>query len=122
MNAKRRDLAARLTTALEEIPEITAPVERPGNIHVYQMYTIRVQNGLRDKLLGHLTERGIMAKIYFPPVHQTHFYKNELKYDYQLPVTENLCGQVLTLPMYPALTETEINHIADEIINFYQGK
>jgi perosamine synthetase len=117
----RRRNAEMLSTKLSQIAGIEIPLPADNFFHVYQMYTIKVKDGRgkRDALAAYLAERGIMTKVYFSPVHFTHFYKNELRYDCELPVTERLSQQVLTLPMYPALTENEIDYIADSIMAFF---
>jgi dTDP-4-amino-4,6-dideoxygalactose transaminase len=87
------------------------------------MYTLKVKGEeKRDALSAYLAEKGIMTKVYFPPVHLTHFYKNKLGYTCKLPVTEKMSRQVLTLPMYPTLTEDEINYIADSIAAFFSKR
>ena len=85
------------------------------------MFTIRIKDGhkTRNDLSNHLAEKGIMTKVYFSPIHLTHYYKNILNYTCSLPVTENLAQQVLTLPMYPDLTEIEIEYIVQEISAFF---
>ena len=60
-----------------------------------------------------------MSKVYFSPVHQSRFYKSVLGYDTRLPATEEISGEVLTLPMYPSLTEHEISLIVKEIGQFF---
>ena len=117
----RRRNAEMLSAKLSRIVEIEIPLPSDNFFHVYQMYTIKVKDGQakRDAMAAYLAERGIMSKVYFLPVHFTHFYKNELRYDCELPVTERLCKQVLTLPMYPTLTENEIDYIADSIATFF---
>jgi perosamine synthetase len=117
----RRGNAEMLSAKLSRIAEIEIPHPPDNLFHVYQMYTIRVKEGKekRDSLSAYLAERGIMTKVYFPPLHFTHFYKNELGYNCELPVTERLSSQVLTLPMYPTITEGEIDHIADTIMDFF---
>ena len=117
----RRRNAQMLSARLSRIADIEVP-HPPGNFfHVYQMYTIRVKEGKekRDALSAYLAEQGIMTKVYFHPAHQTHFYKNKLGYKCDLPITESLSRQVLTLPMYPALTEHEIDFIADQVATFF---
>jgi len=91
--------------------------------HTYQMYTVRVKDGerVRDNLAKYLAEKGIMTKVYFHPVHLTHFYKNKLNYDCRLPVTEEMSRQVLTLPMYPSLTMEEMNYIVKETKAFFSS-
>ena len=118
----RREKAQLMSQKLASIGDVITPAPPDGFHHVYQIYTIRVPSRLRDRLLGHLAESGIMSKVCFPPVHQTHFYRNELKYDCELPVTEDIAQQVLSLPMYPSLTEEEIDFIANEVRDFFSGK
>jgi dTDP-4-amino-4,6-dideoxygalactose transaminase len=117
----RRANAARLSARLSGIGGIDLPNPPRGFLHVYQMYTIRVRGGhaRRDALQSHLADKGIMAKVYFAPVHLTHFYKSGLGYDCRLPVTERLSQEVLTLPMYPSLTVDEVDCIADGVTSFF---
>jgi len=115
----RIEKARFMSQKVSSIERIAPPKPPEGFYHVYQMYTISVKNGLRDNLMEHLAQRGIMTKVYFSPVHQTHFYKNELKYNCELPVTESISHQVLTLPMHPLLTEEEIDYIAKEVASFF---
>ncbi len=120
----RRQKAGSLSARLSGVKEIETPHPPSGFSHVYQMYTIRVKSGAadRDALLAYLAGKGIMSKVYFSPVHLTNFYKDKLKYSCRLPVTERLSREVLTLPLYPGLTEDEIQYIADNIVNFFKGK
>jgi len=117
----RRGNAEMLSAKLSRIAEIELPHAPDNFFHVYQMYTIRVKEGRekRDALSAYLAKQGIMTKVYFHPVHQTLFYKNKLGYKCDLPMTESLSRQVLTLPLYPALTEHEIDFIADQVATFF---
>jgi perosamine synthetase len=119
----RRRNAEMLSARLSRIAEIEVPRPPDNFFHVYQMYTIRVNEGKekRDALSAYLAEQGIMTKVYFHPVHQTDFYKNKLGYKCDLPITEGFSRQVLTLPMYPALKEHEIDFIADQVATFFSG-
>jgi len=119
----RRDRADYITKKLDKVPGIIPPVP-PENIHhVYQMYTIRVQEGKekRDSLSAYLSEKGIMSKVYFHPVHHTRFYRDMKAIDNELPVTDKISGQVLTLPLYPDLTEDEMDYMTDSIADFFQS-
>jgi perosamine synthetase len=117
----RRRNAEILSARLSRIAEIEVHCPPDNFFHVYQMYTIRVNEGKekRDGLSAYLARQGIMTKVYFHPVHQTHFYKNKLGYKCDLPITAKLSRQVLTLPMYPTLTEHEIDFIADNVATFF---
>lgn len=119
--AMRRKKATYMTEGLSKISGIEPPKTPKGYFHVYQMYTVRVKGGerVRGNLTKYLTEKGIMTKVYFHPVHLAHFYKNELNYDCKLPVTEEISKQVLTLPMYPSLTTEEMDYIVEETKTFF---
>jgi len=120
----RRQNAEALSARLSEIAEIEVPHAPDHFFHVYQMYTIRIKGGQvnRDALSAYLAQRGIMTRVYFEPVHLTKFYQDKMRYNYELPATENLARQVLTLPMYPGLSEDEINYIAGSIAAFYRAE
>ncbi len=117
----RRGNARRMSARLARIIEIEVPHQPDDYFHLYQMYTIKVKEDekKRDALSAYLAQKGIMTKVFFSPVHLTQYYRDKLGYKCKLPVTEKLSGQVLTLPMYPALTEDEIKFIADEVAAFF---
>jgi perosamine synthetase len=115
----RRKKAEYLNSRLEKEEEIETPAPPKGYYHVYQLYTIKTEN--RDGLMKYLAKKSIMTKIYFSPVHLTHFYREKLGYSCELPVTENTSKQVLTLPMYPVLKKEEMDQIVDEIKKFKGG-
>ena len=121
----RRENANYLTQRLSEIEEIETPKEPSGYFHVYQMYTIRVtgKEGIRDELKEYLAKHGIFSKIYFEPVHLSLFYRQKFGYKGgELPITEKISNEVLSLPMYPGLTKGEMDYIIDKIKDFFSGK
>jgi len=117
MNRMRRDLAARLTGALVEIPEIQVPVERAENKHVYQMYTVRIKEGIdRDEFVRSLNAKGIGASIhFFPPVHHMPPYSGQDFRRDDLSVTEDVIREIVTLPMYPQMTADDLAYMVDSI-------
>ena len=89
---------------------------------MYQMYTVRVEKGERDALKNYLMEKGVMAKVYFSPVHLTAFYKEKFGFrGGELPVTESLSKKVLTLPMYASLTTDEMDCILNNVDRFMKN-
>jgi perosamine synthetase len=116
---KRRERSSYFTSRLkaEVRDKVHFPKISNSYFHVYQLYTIILDK--RDELKNYLASKGIMTKIYFFPVHLTHFYHNVMGYECKLPVTEELAQNVLTLPMYPGLNLDEIDYIVNEIKNFY---
>jgi len=115
----RRKNVEYLTTQLKDIGGITIPKTLKDYYNVYQMFTIRISATIRDDLIKYLADKGVMTKVYFPPIHSTDFYKNKLGYINNLPVTEELSSKVLTLPMHPTLTGEEMDYMSDEIKNFF---
>lgn len=116
----RRKNAKYMTEKLKSVKEVTTPSAPKDYYHVYQMYAIRVSSNIRDDLMKYLADKGIMTKVYFSPVHLTHYYKNELKYECKLPVTEEMSNQILSLPMYPTVTREEIGYMIDQVKNFFE--
>jgi perosamine synthetase len=118
----RRQKAEYLNEKLSKIEGLLTPRPSLGNyFHVYQMYTVRLLEGkrTRDALANHLGEKGISTKVYFSPVHLTHFYAKELKYNIRLPHTEKMSERVLTLPLYPSLTANEMDYITENVESFF---
>ena len=118
----RRRNAEYMNQRLCGIEEITPPRVPEDYFHVYQMYAIRVKGDKdsRDGLMAYLGNRGIMTKVNFHPVHLSQFYREKFGYKAgELPVTEKVSGQQLTLPMYPTLTEEEIDYIGEQIKDFF---
>jgi len=121
----RRQNAERYTDGLSKIPGIITPTISNGYFQVYQIYTIRLEaaDGTRDRLKNHLARHGIMSKVYFDPVHMTKFYREQLGHkEGELPETEKISKQVLTLPMYPELKREEIDYIVKQIADFMKNE
>lgn len=106
---KRRQVAAWYRERLEGV--ILPPNDKG---HVYQLFTIRTPT--RDAIMQKLRENDIASKVYFHPVHLTEYYKQNKWEAASLPVTERVSSEVLSLPMYPGLTEGEVDSICS-IVN-----
>jgi perosamine synthetase len=106
-NARRRQIAARYD---RELRGVVTPRVQPGVTHVYHQYTIRVNR--RDEFVDQLKERGVGTGIYYPiPVHRQKPLL-ELGYgDLRFPVSERLCGEVLSIPVHPSLTDDEVETV-----------
>jgi dTDP-4-amino-4,6-dideoxygalactose transaminase len=106
-NARRRQIAARYD---RELRGVVTPGVQPSVTHVYHQYTIRVSR--RDAFVELLKERGVGTGIYYPiPVHRQKPFL-ELGYgDQRFPVSERLCGEVLSIPVHPSLTDDEVDTV-----------
>jgi perosamine synthetase len=117
----RRDRAARYDDKLSGLDNLLVSAPPPGFYHAYQMYAVRVKSGKRDGLMQFLAEKGIMSKVFFYPVHFSHFYRKELKYNVKLPVTEMISDQIVSLPMHPKLSDREIDEVSSRIAEYLAG-
>ncbi len=93
---------------------VRLPSVAPGNEHVWHLYVIRVPD--RDTVLGRLAESGVGAGIHYPvPVH-LHPGMSGLGYSRgDFPVAERAAGEILSLPMYPHITEADQQRVVDEL-------
>ena len=92
---------------------VITPYLIPEATHVYHQYTIRIVDHDRDKFSEEMTKRGIGSGVYYPiPVHQLPSFN--LKFD--LPNTTKICKEVLSIPVHPSLSESELETIV-EVIN-----
>ncbi|WP_414576293.1 DegT/DnrJ/EryC1/StrS family aminotransferase [Anabaena sp. CCY 9402-a] len=112
-NQQRQAIAAYYQQFLTQIPSIIAPQELVGGVSVWNQYTIRVlsegQNGAtathRDSARNQLQAKGIGSMVYYPyPLHLQPAYQHLGYQPGQLPVAEQICHEVLSLPMFPELT------------------
>lgn len=96
----------------QRLQGVALPLSPDGYRHVYHQYTIRVARELRDPLQTHLHECGIGTGVFYPvPVHKQSFYQGELGYQVSLPTTEAVAESVLSLPVHPALTKSDLDAI-----------
>jgi perosamine synthetase len=116
----RRKNAKYLSSKLSKYKYIDVPKEPNGYRHVYQLYTIQLENSkIRNNLSKFLTKKGIMTKIFFQPTHMTDFYKKQIYgKSAKLPITEKIYEKILTLPMYPGLKKEELDYICNSVGEF----
>jgi dTDP-4-amino-4,6-dideoxygalactose transaminase len=119
-NEARRQAAARYDALLADLP-VTTPHVAPHVEHVYHQYTIRAPQ--RDALAKHLGECEVGRMIYYPaPLHRQELYAGLGYAEGSLPVSEAASREVLSLPIYPELTEAQQAEVADAIRSFYEAQ
>ena len=111
-NAARRSIGCRLRELLP--PVVIRPCERSGATHVYHLYVVRVPQ--RDRVRRSLDAAGIGTAIHYPvPVHLQPAYGPGVVQYGPLPVTEQVAGEILSLPMYPTLTMAQVTRVVDAL-------
>ena len=114
-NKKRRAHAAFYNELFARYPEIETPKELDNTYCVYHQYTIKVPN--RDEVHKLLQEAGIGAMIYYPiPLHMQKVHAHLNVPENSLPVTVENTKHVLSLPMFPEITEEEQRTVVEEVV------
>lgn len=114
-NAKRASLAQLYDSELANRGHVL-PQKRDNSTHVYHLYVIRSKK--RDELLSYLKERGIGAAIHYPvPIHLQPAYEKLPGHD-KLPITKQSCKEIISLPMFPELAQSDVRFIAETIAAF----
>ncbi len=114
-NEIRRRNASVLDEGLAGIAGVRTPRERPGYTHVYHQYTVRIEHD-RDKFQARLRELGVGTAVHYPiPVHRQPLYVGLGYGDVSLPVSEAAARQVLSLPVHPGLSESDLDRIIDSV-------
>jgi len=116
-NRRRAKIAELYRTGLDDVEEVRVPpgvVE--GDMSSWHMFVIRAKT--RDDLNVYLAERGIQTGVHYKPIHLYPCYGQQQR----LPVAEKAFESILTLPMYPDLTDGEVRTVIDTIRSFYRRR
>lgn len=118
---RRRNAATyeRLFRQAGLLDRVTLPATRAGNFHVYNQFTVRVAN--RDDLRAYLKQKGVGTEIYYPlPMHLQNCYRSLGYKKGSFPVSEQAAEQVLSLPIYAELSDSQLAYVVDTIGEFYR--
>lgn len=115
-NAKRRKAASKYTSGIKS-SHISCPQEKEDYYHVYHLYVIKTPH--RKKLQDWLLQNGVHTQIHYPvPVHLQKCYNRLSKERIRLPLTEKISNDILSLPIYPEMQDSQINHVVEAINSF----
>jgi len=118
-NQRRMEIANRYDKGLAEVVDIPAPAA--GCDHVYHLYVIQVDE--RDQLQAHLADRGVGTLIHYPiPAHLQKAYAFMGYKKGDLPASERIAGRILSLPMFPELTDNQIDYVIGAIREFQKER
>jgi UDP-2-acetamido-2-deoxy-ribo-hexuluronate aminotransferase len=121
-SAARNRAAKAYDKAFKPVKDLEMPARAKNSTHVFHQYTMKVKNGKRSALQAYLTEKGVPSMIYYP----IPLYKQPAFASYwngvALPVTEQLCTEVMSLPMHTELTPEVLKQITDIVVAFFEGE
>lgn len=120
-NQARRKVAHTYNEAFASVSSLITPLEVNYSTHVYHQYTLRVTNGTRDQLADHLTSKGIPSMIYYPvPLYDQNAFK-DIRGDVDfLPVTDQLCKEVISLPIHTEMKKEDQEKVINVVSEFFK--
>ncbi len=118
-NAKRRERAKRYNQLLSGLEPLILPTEAPYALCVYHLYVIRTEQ--RDKMAEHLSRHKIGFGIHYPlPLHLQRAYRHLGYGKGDFPVSEKLASQVISLPLYPEMTDRDQEQVVEAVTEFFR--
>jgi UDP-4-amino-4,6-dideoxy-N-acetyl-beta-L-altrosamine transaminase len=108
--ARRRELAARYDELLAGLPVVPAPAAPAGFTHAYHLYPIQVED--RHRVYDGLRAAGIGVQVHYVPVHHHPAYRDVAAH---LPATDHAYDRLLSLPMFPALSDEDQDRVVDAL-------
>lgn len=121
-NQKRLEVANFYDKVFKDINTLETPFRSSNSTHVFHQYTLKVKNGKRDNLKVFLAEKGIPAMIYYPkPLHHQKAYRNLGRQVGDLNISEQLCQEVLSLPIHTEMDEEQLQYITNTVLDFFHG-
>jgi dTDP-4-amino-4,6-dideoxygalactose transaminase len=122
-SAARNEMANYYDVAFSSIDELEVPARQMNSSHVFHQYTLKVKNGKRNELLNYLAEQGIPSMIYYPlPLYKQEAFQQFVSSNFELYITEQLCDQVLSLPIHTEMNIDHINFICNSVKSFFNTK
>ncbi|MEO8233736.1 MAG: DegT/DnrJ/EryC1/StrS family aminotransferase [Ignavibacteriota bacterium] len=124
----RRAVAAKYNEGLKGITKIITPKEMSYAKHVYHLYVIQLNDGtleasnqLRDRLKDYLTQQGVNVGLHYPiPLHMQECFKGLGYKKGDFPNSERIAEAGLSLPMFPEMTDEQINYVVGKIKEFFK--
>ncbi|MFH1769717.1 MAG: DegT/DnrJ/EryC1/StrS family aminotransferase [Parcubacteria group bacterium] len=119
MNARRREIANMYIKELRDVPIILPPKETKNIKSSWHLFVIRTKK--RDQLQKYLAKHGVSTLVHYPvPVHEQPIYRSLGYTKRDLPVTVQLEREILSLPLFPELTNIEVHRVCTLIKSFYR--
>ncbi len=115
----RQEVADRYDLALINVDQLQIPKRMNYSTHVFHQYTLKVKDGRRDELKSYLAENGIPSMIYYPiPLYKQRAFKPFTNIT-NLPITEQLCKEVISLPIHTEMSVEECTYVCEVVTNFF---
>ncbi len=116
-NESRRKKAALYNKLLANTEGLVTPYESPFNKHIYHLYVVRIISQNRERMMESLKKEGISTQIHYPiPLHEQRAYQHLNIKKGSFPIAEEYAKQILSLPIFPEITEEQVHYVAEKVI------
>jgi dTDP-4-amino-4,6-dideoxygalactose transaminase len=120
-SSARNKMANYYDAVFSSINELEVPARQHNSSHVFHQYTMKVKNGKRDALQKYLAEKGIPSMIYYPlPLYKQEAFQQFVSPDFKLEITEQLCEEVLSLPVHTEINFEDMEYVCNSIQTFFK--
>ncbi len=121
----RAAIAARYAAAFDGAEGLTPPCDAAGadDEHAWHLYTLRVDGGraVRDQLIQELSDAKIGTSVHFIPLHMHPYWRDRYELgDDHFPTATKAFGEEISLPIYPSMTEAQIQRVCEEVPRAYE--
>ena len=125
----RRSVAAKYSAGLKEVSKVITPKEMSYAKHVYHLYVVQLNDGsleasnkLRDRLKEYLTQQGVNVGLHYPiPLHMQECFRGLGYKKGDFPNSERIAEAGLSLPMFPEMTDEQINYVIGKVKEFFKN-
>ena len=115
---RRKRIARRYTSVLDEFSSVNPPLEIPGARHVFHKYVLTAGSD-RDRLRQHLSEAGVGTMVHYAsPLHKEPMFTDYLNTNDAFPEAERLSREAISLPIYPELNDADVDYICEQLTSF----
>ena len=120
LQRRRQRIVTAYQRAFASCPELLVPGEAPGTHHAWHLYLLRLRlerlRISRDGFLKALAAEGVTGNLHYPPVHLQPYYRRTFGYRRgDCPVAERAAAQLLTLPLYPVMTDQDVKDVVTAV-------
>ena len=117
---KRQQVAKRYDDAFSSIASIDIPFRQLNSTHTFHQYTFKVKNGKRNELKQVLKDQRVPSMIYYPiPLYRQKAYKGFVDSNFTLQNTEQLCSEVISIPIHTEMDAVDLNYVINAVKYFY---
>ena len=119
----RNKAAAYYDNAFENCDQLTTPFRNPESDHAFHQYTLLTSGIDRDGLKEYLSSKDIPAMVYYPvPLHKQEAFRTSNYIEPDLPITDDLCTRVISLPIHTEMEEGQLEYITKTILSFINNQ